>query len=75
MRTNTYMELLDMETAEKWKKTLKLPKDAIKFLNLNQGANEIQFSVTTAFQGTTKCFCHVYLWHHTDKIVISDIIT
>ena len=58
---------------EKWKKTLKLPKDAIKFLNLNQGANEIQFSVTTAFQGTTKCFCHVYLWHHTDKIVISDI--
>jgi len=58
---------------EKWKKTLKLPKDAIKFLNLNQGANEIQFSVTTAYQGTTKCYCHVYLWHHSDKIVISDI--
>ena len=58
---------------DKWKKTLKLPKDAIKFLNLNQGANEIQFSVTTAFQGTTKCYCHVYLWHHSDKIVISDI--
>merc|ERR1719361_2854735 len=58
---------------EKWKKTLKLPKDAIKFLNLQQGANEIQFSVTTAYQGTTKCYCHVYLWNYTDKIVISDI--
>lgn len=42
-------------------------------LGLKKGANEIQFSVTTAYQGTTKCFCHVYLWHHTDKIVISDI--
>ena len=44
-----------------------------KFLNLKQGANEIQFSVTTAYQGTTKCYCHVYLWHHSNKIVISDI--
>jgi len=61
------------KNSEKWKKTLKLPKDAIKFLNLQQGANEIQFSVTTAYQGTTKCYCHVYLWHHSDKIVISDI--
>jgi len=61
------------KSKEKWKKTLKLPKDAIKYLNLQQGSNEIQFSVTTAYQGTTKCMCHVYLWHHSDKIVISDI--
>merc|ERR1712223_1954995 len=61
------------KSKEKWKKTLKLPKDAIKNLNLKKGSNEIQFSVTTAYQGTTKCYCHVYLWHHSDKIVISDI--
>jgi len=29
--------------------------------------------VTTAYQGTTRCSCHVYLWNYTDKIVISDI--
>ena len=26
-----------------------------------------------AFQGTTRCNCHVYLWKWTDKVVISDI--
>merc|ERR1719288_540956 len=56
-----------------YKKTLRLTSELIKQLNLKKGANEIQFSVTTAYQGTTRCFCHVYLWHHTDKIVISDI--
>ena len=40
---------------------------------MKKGANEIQFSVTTAYQGTTRCSCHVYLWNYTDKIVISDI--
>jgi len=45
----------------------------LKELNLKPGSNEVQFSVTTAFQGTTRCKCHIYLWHHTDKIVISDI--
>ena len=35
--------------------------------------NEIQFSVTTAYQGTARCSCHVYLWNYMDKIVISDI--
>ena len=44
-----------------------------KHLNLKKGANEIRFSVTTAYQGTTRCFCHVYFWNYTDKIVISDI--
>jgi len=42
-------------------------------LNLMPGSNEVQFSVTTAFQGTTRCLCHIYLWRHTDKLVISDI--
>jgi len=29
--------------------------------------------VTTAFQGTSRCSCYIYLWHHSDKVVISDI--
>ena len=31
------------------------------------------FSVTTAYQGTTRCKCHIYLWRYDDKVVISDI--
>ena len=57
----------------KFKKTLRLSSDLIKALNLRPGSNEVQFSVTTAYQGTTKCRCHLYLWKSTDKIVISDI--
>lgn len=57
----------------KFKKTLRLTPDMIKELNLKSGRNEIQFSVTTAFQGTTKCKCHIFVWKHTSKIVISDI--
>lgn len=42
-------------------------------LNLHAGENDIEFSVTTAYQGTTRCAAHIYLWRHTDKIIISDI--
>ena len=35
--------------------------------------NEAQFSVTTAYQGTSRCNCHIYWWKSTDKIVVSDI--
>merc|ERR1719150_70666 len=61
------------ESKETYKKTLRLTSELIQQLNLKKGANEIQFSVTTAYQGTTRCSCHVYLWDYTDKIVISDI--
>lgn len=42
-------------------------------LNLKPGMNELQFSVTTAYQGTSRCKCYVFRWKHTDKVVISDI--
>lgn len=35
--------------------------------------NELGFSVTTAYQGTSRCKCYVFRWKHTDKVVISDI--
>jgi len=55
------------------KKTLRLTSAKLQELNLRAGANEAEFSVTTAFQGTTKCKCHIYFWKHSDKVVISDI--
>jgi len=42
-------------------------------LNLREGTNEAVFSVTTAYQGTTRCKCNIYRWRYDDKIVISDI--
>lgn len=58
---------------EKFIKTLRLSSEQICKLNLKEGHNEISFSVTTQYQGTTRCVSHVYLWNYDDKIVISDI--
>ncbi|XP_061179306.1 phosphatidate phosphatase LPIN2-like [Saccostrea echinata] len=58
---------------EKFKKTLRLSSEQIKKLNLHEGQNEISFSVTTQYQGTTRCMSHIYLWRYDDKIVVSDI--
>ncbi|XP_041361704.1 phosphatidate phosphatase LPIN2-like isoform X2 [Gigantopelta aegis] len=59
--------------AEKYKKTLRLSSHQIAKLNLREGQNEISFSVTTQYQGTTRCYSHIYLWKYNDLIVISDI--
>ncbi|XP_041974897.1 phosphatidate phosphatase LPIN2 isoform X2 [Aricia agestis] len=56
-----------------FRKTLRLSSEQIKKLNLRMGMNEMEFSVTTAYQGTTRCKCNVFRWRHDDKIVISDI--
>ena len=56
-----------------FKKTLRLNKERIAEMKLMPGMNEVEFSVTTAFQGTTRCKCHIFLWHNMDKVVISDI--
>ncbi|XP_044737355.1 phosphatidate phosphatase LPIN3 isoform X2 [Chrysoperla carnea] len=61
------------DSEEKYRKTLRLSSDQIKSLDLNEGVNEVEFSVTTAYQGTTRCTCHIYRWRYDDKIVISDI--
>ena len=49
-------------------KSLRLSSEMIAKMNLKPGRNEIQFSVTTAFQGTSRCSCSIYLWLHTDKV-------
>ncbi|KAL6419991.1 hypothetical protein ACFW04_008230 [Cataglyphis niger] len=61
------------ESTEKYRKTLRLSSEQIASLNLKDGANEVVFSVTTAYQGTKRCKCHIYKWKWDDKIVISDI--
>uniref|UniRef100_A0A182JNY5 phosphatidate phosphatase n=1 Tax=Anopheles christyi TaxID=43041 RepID=A0A182JNY5_9DIPT len=62
-----------LECGEKYRKTLRLSSERIKELNLLDGMNEIEFSVTTAYQGTTRCKCYLFKWRHNDKVVISDI--
>ncbi|KAK7468227.1 hypothetical protein BaRGS_00036550 [Batillaria attramentaria] len=58
---------------EKYYKTLRLTSEQISKLNLREGRNDITFSVTTQYQGTSRCMSHIYLWNYDDKIVISDI--
>lgn len=58
---------------DKYRKTLRLTSEQIESLNLKPGMNEMEFSVTTAYQGTSRCKCYVFRWKHTDKVVISDI--
>jgi len=73
-KTETDVESQDSnDSAKRYKKSIRLSSDQLKKLNLQRGSNEVEFSVTTAFQGTTRCRCHIYLWHHSDKVVISDI--
>ena len=66
-------ELIDADDDKKYRKSMRLSSEQISQLNLRPGSNEVEFSVTTAFQGTTRATCHIYLWRHSDKIVISDI--
>lgn len=55
------------------KKSLRLSSEQIGRLNLQEGANDVVFSVTTQYQGTCRCTATIYLWKWDDKVVISDI--
>ena len=55
------------------RKRLILSSDELKRLNLKLGQNKIEFSVTNAWQGTTKIVSHIFLLDHKTKFVISDI--
>ena len=58
---------------KRYHKTTRLSSDLIEKLNLNPGINEIEYSVTTALQGTTKITSYIFLWDYDDKIIVSDI--
>uniref|UniRef100_A0AAQ5YX69 phosphatidate phosphatase n=1 Tax=Amphiprion ocellaris TaxID=80972 RepID=A0AAQ5YX69_AMPOC len=56
-----------------YKKTLRLTSDQLLSLQLQEGPNDVVFSVTTQYQGTCRCQGTIYLWNWDDKIIISDI--
>ncbi|XP_023795682.1 LOW QUALITY PROTEIN: phosphatidate phosphatase LPIN3 [Cyanistes caeruleus] len=56
-----------------YKKSLRLSSEQIRRLNLQDGPNEVAFSVTTQYQGTCRCEATIYLWNWNEKVVISDI--
>lgn len=55
------------------KRTLLLTSDQLKRLNLKSGSNHVEFSVTTAIQGTTIVQANIFFFDHLTKFVISDI--
>jgi len=67
--------LSDDESSVKTKyiRSLRLSSDELRSLGLEYGPNEARFSITTKFQGTSWCSCHIYLFKYTEKLVISDI--
>jgi len=58
---------------KKYSFTNQLTSEQLASLPLRPGPNEVVFSITTKFQGTTKSQCTLYLWDYSDKIVVSDI--
>ncbi|XP_076991995.1 phosphatidate phosphatase LPIN2 isoform X2 [Tamandua tetradactyla] len=56
-----------------YKKSLRLSSDQIAKLKLQDGPNDVVFSITTQYQGTCRCAGTIYLWDWDDKIIISDI--
>ena len=55
------------------KKTMLLSSDQLKRLNLKLGKNKVEFSVTTAIQGTTTVESNIFFFDRMTKFVISDI--
>ncbi|XP_004702942.1 phosphatidate phosphatase LPIN2 isoform X2 [Echinops telfairi] len=56
-----------------YKKSLRLSSEQIAKLKLQDGPNDVVFSITTQYQGTCRCAGTIYLWNWDDKVVISDI--
>ncbi|NXR64400.1 LPIN3 phosphatase, partial [Rhadina sibilatrix] len=67
------MEASAQKPLPAYKKSLRLSSEQIGKLNLQDGPNEVAFSVTTQYQGTCRCEATIYLWNWNEKVVISDI--
>ncbi|KAL3106206.1 hypothetical protein niasHT_016893 [Heterodera trifolii] len=72
-RPSNAMDFEMFEEKAKEKRSLRLSRDQLDLLNLNYGSNDARFSITTKYQGTAWCSCHIYLLKWYDKLVISDI--
>ncbi|XP_041045509.1 phosphatidate phosphatase LPIN2 isoform X2 [Carcharodon carcharias] len=68
-----FSENLHQGCSISYKKSLRLSSDQIASLKLQEGPNDVVFSITTQYQGTCRCEGTIYLWNWNDKVVISDI--
>ena len=66
-------ELVEDLVESKRNLVLELSEAELLQYNLRKGCNEMVFSVTTQFQGTSQCQCNAFVWDQQDQIVISDI--
>ncbi|CAH8827939.1 unnamed protein product [Trichobilharzia szidati] len=51
----------------------KLSSSEVAKLKLKPGRNDVEFRLTTKYQGTCTCSASIYYWHWYDKIVVSDV--
>ncbi|KAL6305763.1 Lipin/Ned1/Smp2-domain-containing protein [Sparassis latifolia] len=56
---------------KRYAKTLRLTSEQLKSLNLQPGPNIITFSLSAT--GAIACTARLFLWNHSDRIVVSDI--
>merc|ERR1719204_2801363 len=54
-------------------KSIRPTSEMLKSMNLQAGRNTIRFSVHSSLQGEQVVEAAIYLWKHTQKIVISDV--
>ncbi|KAH7700058.1 lipin 3 [Aphelenchoides avenae] len=66
-------ETVQLPTGRRFKRSLRLSSERLKRFGLRYGSNEVRFSVTTKFQGTAWCSCHIYLLKWSERLVISDV--
>lgn len=64
-------ELQEQKHSKKYAKTLRLTSDQLKQLDLKPGANTITFSLSAS--GVVACTARIFVWDHSDSIVVSDI--
>jgi phosphatidate phosphatase LPIN len=61
----------EKKPSKKYAKTLRLTSDQLKQLDLKPGANSVTFSLSAS--GVVACTARIFVWDHTDSIVVSDI--
>lgn len=64
-------ETQEKKPSKKYAKTLRLTSNQLKQLDLKSGANTITFSLSAS--GVVACTARIFVWDHTDLIVVSDI--
>jgi len=63
----------DENQRQEYIKSIRLTPEQLAKLPLKEGANDVVFSVTTSYQGTTRAEASIFLWNYDDKLIISDI--